>query len=57
VVPAGYLLVVDRRFAPLALVAIGMMFARPFAGAHTWPHTVCCRLFPDCTDPGVGAYR
>jgi len=29
VVPAGYLLTVDRRFAPLAVIAVGMVFARP----------------------------
>ncbi|WP_277540180.1 hypothetical protein [Haloarcula laminariae] len=40
VVPAGYLVRVDRRFAPLALVALGMVFARPLAGAHTWPQSV-----------------
>jgi hypothetical protein len=34
--PAGYLALVDRRFAPLSLVPAGMVFARPLAGAHTW---------------------
>ncbi|QZY00928.1 hypothetical protein [Halobaculum rubrum] len=36
VVPAGFLALVDRRAAPLALVALGMVVARPLAGAHTW---------------------
>lgn len=36
VVPAGFLTLVDRRAAPLALVALGMVVARPLAGAHTW---------------------
>ena len=40
VVPAGYLLSVDRRFAPLAIVALGMVVARPWAGAHTWLQSV-----------------
>ncbi len=40
VVPAGYLALVDTRFAPLALVALGMVGARPLAGAHTWPQSV-----------------
>lgn len=40
VVPAGYLAVVDRRFAPLVLVALGMVLARPLAGAHTWPESI-----------------
>jgi len=40
VVPAGYLLSVDRRFAPLAAIAVGMVFARPWAGAHTWPQSI-----------------
>lgn len=34
--PAGFLLGVDRRFAPLAAVPALMAFARPLAGAHTW---------------------
>jgi hypothetical protein len=40
VVPAGYLLVVNARFAPLAVIAVGMVFARPLAGAHTWLQSV-----------------
>jgi hypothetical protein len=40
VVPAGYLSVVDTRFAPVAVVAVGMVAARPLAGAHTWPESV-----------------
>ena len=40
VVPAGYLVTVDRRFAPLAAIAVGMVFARPWAGAHTWLQSV-----------------
>lgn len=36
VVPAGFLALVDRRAAPLVLVALGMVVARPLAGAHTW---------------------
>ncbi|QIO24696.1 hypothetical protein [Haloarcula sp. JP-L23] len=39
-VPAGYLLFVDRRFVPLLAVAVGMVFARPLAGAHTWLQSV-----------------
>lgn len=39
-VPAGYLLLVDDRFAPLFLVAVGMVFARPLAGAHTWLQSI-----------------
>lgn len=39
-VPAGYLSMVDRRFAPLVLVALGMVLARPLAGAHTWLQSV-----------------
>jgi len=27
------------------------------AGGNQTPHTDYCRLFPDCADPGVGAYR
>lgn len=40
VAPAGYLVVADRRFAPLLAVALGMVLARPFAGAHTWLQSV-----------------
>ena len=40
VVPAGYLTAVESRFAPLTVVATGMVFARPLAGAHTWPQSV-----------------
>jgi hypothetical protein len=40
VVPAGYLTVTDRRFAPLAAVALAMVAARPLAGAHTWAQSV-----------------
>lgn len=40
VVPAGYLVLVDRRFVPLGLVALGMVLARPLAGAHTWAQSV-----------------
>lgn len=40
VVPAGALVLFDRRFAPLALVPLGMVFARPLAGAHTWPQSI-----------------
>lgn len=36
-VPAGYLAATDRRFVPLAAVPVGMVVARPLAGAHTWP--------------------
>ncbi|MFC7165822.1 hypothetical protein [Halospeciosus flavus] len=39
-VPAGALAVVDRRFAPLLVVPVGMVFARPLAGAHTWLQSV-----------------
>lgn len=40
VVPAGYLGSLDRRFVPLAVVAAGMVVARPLAGAHTWPQSI-----------------
>ncbi|QZP36337.1 hypothetical protein [Halobaculum magnesiiphilum] len=40
VVPAGFLTLVDRRAAPLALVALGMVVARPIAGAHTWAESI-----------------
>mgnify|MGYP000660489515 CR=1 FL=1 len=40
VVPAGYLTAVESRFVPLALVAAGMVPARPLAGAHTWPEAI-----------------
>lgn len=40
VVPAGYLVLVDQRFAPLVIVAVGMVAARPLAGAHTWLQSV-----------------
>ncbi|WP_198662075.1 hypothetical protein [Halorussus litoreus] len=40
VAPAGYLLAADRRFAPLVVLALGMVLARPLAGAHTWPESV-----------------
>jgi hypothetical protein len=38
--PGGYLAWVDRRFAPFALVPVGMVAARPLAGAHTWAQAV-----------------
>lgn len=40
VVPAGYLQAVDVRFTPLSVVAVGMVAARPLAGAHTWLQSV-----------------
>ncbi|QLD86875.1 hypothetical protein HWV23_14455 [Natronomonas halophila] len=40
VVPAGYLLFVNVRFVPVAVIAVGMVFARPLAGAHTWLQSV-----------------
>lgn len=40
VAPAGYLVVANRRFAPLLAVALGMVLARPLAGAHTWLQSV-----------------
>lgn len=40
VVPAGYLLGVNARFAPVAVVAVGMVAARPLAGAHTWLQSI-----------------
>ncbi|WP_277555846.1 hypothetical protein [Halobaculum limi] len=40
VVPAGYLGLVDRRFFPLVVIALGMVAARPLAGAHTWLESV-----------------
>ncbi|MFC6728481.1 hypothetical protein ACFQDG_07495 [Natronoarchaeum mannanilyticum] len=39
-VPAGYLAFLDRRFAPALVVALGMVVARPLAGAHTWPESI-----------------
>jgi len=38
--PAGYLLLVDRRFVPLSIVALGMVVARPLADAHTWLQSI-----------------
>ncbi|USZ67360.1 hypothetical protein NGM10_11525 [Halorussus salilacus] len=38
--PAGYLAVADRRFAPVLAVPVGMVAARPLAGAHTWLESV-----------------
>jgi len=40
VVPAGYLTAIETRFAPLAVVAVGMVLARPLAGAHTWAQSI-----------------
>jgi len=42
--PAGYLLAVDRRFAPFLVAALGMIPARPLAGAHTWGESVGAAL-------------
>jgi len=39
-VPAGHLATVERRFAPFFAVPLGMVFARPLAGAHTWLQSV-----------------
>lgn len=39
-VPAGYLFLVTVRFAPFLLVGLGMVVARPLAGAHTWPESI-----------------
>lgn len=38
--PAGYLLLVNYRFVPLTLLAVGMVAARPLAGAHMWPQSI-----------------
>ncbi len=38
--PAGYLSLVDRRFVPLIVVALGMVVARPLAEAHTWLQSI-----------------
>lgn len=38
--PSGYLSFVDRRFAPLLVVAVGMVASRPLAGAHTWLQSI-----------------
>jgi hypothetical protein len=38
--PAGYLFLIDRRFVPLLVVGLGMVIARPLAGAHTWPQSL-----------------
>lgn len=40
VVPAGYLLWLDRRLAVLSVVPVVMVVARPLAGAHTWLQSV-----------------
>lgn len=40
VVPAGALVGLDRRYLLLAIVPVGMVFARPLAGVHTWPQVV-----------------
>lgn len=40
VAPAGFLAAVDRRFFPLLIVPVGMVFARPLAGAHTWLQSI-----------------
>jgi len=40
VVPAGYLQAVNARFAPLSVVAVGMVAAWPLAGVHTWLQSV-----------------
>ncbi|WP_247730715.1 hypothetical protein [Halovivax limisalsi] len=39
-VPAGVVVLVAMRFLPLGLIAIGMVPARPLAGAHTWPEAI-----------------
>lgn len=38
--PAGYLTLVDRRFIPFPLIALGMVVSRPLAGAHTWLQSI-----------------
>ncbi|WP_436930601.1 hypothetical protein [Halosimplex halobium] len=38
--PAGYLSLVDQRFVPLVVVALGMVVARPLAEAHTWLQSI-----------------
>ncbi|WP_323191329.1 hypothetical protein [Halostella sp. PRR32] len=38
--PAGYLALLDRRFSPLLAAPVGMVVARPLAGAHTWPESI-----------------
>jgi len=35
-----YLAVVDRRFAPVMLVGLIMIFNRPYLGAHTWLQSI-----------------
>lgn len=40
VTPAASLTVIDRRFGPLLVIALGMVIARPLAGAHTWAQSV-----------------
>lgn len=39
-VPGGYLFLVTVRFVPFVLVGLGMVVARPLAGAHTWPESI-----------------
>ncbi len=40
VAPAGYLALVERRFAPFLIVPAGMVVSRPLADAHTWAQSV-----------------
>jgi hypothetical protein len=57
VVSAGYLLLVNLRFAPLAFVAVGMVFARPLAGAHTWLQSIVGLLLSVAFLLGVVQFR
>jgi len=56
-VPAGYLAVVDRRFVPVLVVPVGMVFARPLAGAHTWPESIGGFVLAGLVLAGVGYLR
>lgn len=56
-VPAGYLAFVDRRFVPVLVVPIGMVFARPLAGAHTWPESIGGFVLGGLVLAGVGYLR
>ncbi|WP_336135379.1 hypothetical protein [Natronomonas amylolytica] len=57
VVPAGYLLVVDTRFTPVAFIAVGMVVARPLAGAHTWLQSIVGLLLSVVVLVGLVRFR
>jgi len=53
-VPAGYLGFLDRSFAPVLVVPLGMVVARPLAGAHTWPESIGGFVLAGLVLVGVG---